>query len=96
MIIQTVLNYLEYLGGKIMNRNEIIGTVIGQFLGYAAQGFIYSRIAKAMNPQTGIIVKIVSRYGIRLIKYTVKYYVRTDFTSEIIFSDAIDATFFAY
>ena len=28
-----------------MNRNEIIGAVIGKTLGYAVQGFVYSEIA---------------------------------------------------
>lgn len=78
-----------------MNRNEVIGTVIGKTLGYALQGFVYSEIASAINPQSVFLIRIGTKYGIRLIKYTSKNYVRTDFKSETIFSDAIDASFFA-
>ncbi len=78
-----------------MNRNEIIGTIIGKTLGYAVQGVVYCQIAEAMNPQSGILVKAGTKYGIKLINYTSKNYLRTDFKSETIFSDAIDASFFA-
>ena len=78
-----------------MNRNKIIGTVIGKTLGYAVQGFVYSEIASTLNPQSVIVIKTGTRYGIKLIKYTSKNCVRTDFKSETIFSDAIDASFFA-
>ena len=78
-----------------MNRNEIIGTIIGKTLGYAVQGYVYSEIANAINPQSVVLIKTGTKYGIRLIKYTSKNYVRTDFKSETIFSDAIDASFFA-
>ena len=78
-----------------MNRNQIIGTVIGKTLGYAVQGFVYSEIANAINPQSVLLIKTGTKYGTRLIKQTSKNYVRTDFKSETIFSDAIDASFFA-
>jgi hypothetical protein len=78
-----------------MNRNELIGTLIGKTLGYAVQGFIYSEIATVLDPQSVFLIKAGTKYGIRLIKYTSKNYVRTDFKSETIFSDAIDASFFA-
>ena len=78
-----------------MNRNEIIGTVIGKTLGYMVQGVVYCKIAEALNPQSVILIKTGTKYGINLIKYTSKNYVRTDFKSETIFSDAIDASFFA-
>jgi len=78
-----------------MNRNEIIGTVIGKTLGYVIQGFVYCEIADAINPQSVVLIKTGTRYVIKLIKYTSKNYVRTDFKSETIFSDAIDASFFA-
>ena len=78
-----------------MNRNEIIGTIIGKTLGYAVQGYVYSEIANAINPQSVVLIKTGTKYGIRLIKYASKNYVRTDFKSETIFSDAIDASFFA-
>ena len=76
-----------------MNRNEIIGNIIGKTLGYAVQGFVYSEIATAINPQSAMLIKAGTKYGIRLIKYTSKNYIRTDFKSETIFSDAIDASF---
>ena len=78
-----------------MNRNQIIGTIIGTTLGYAAQGFVYSKIATAINPQTALLMKTGAKYGIRVLRYTSKTYLRTDFKSETIFSDAIDASFFA-
>ena len=78
-----------------MNRNEIIGTVIGKTLGYVVQGFVYSEVANAISPQSVILIKTGTKYGIRLIKYTSRNYVRTDFKSETIFSDAVDASFFA-
>lgn len=79
-----------------MNRNEIIGTVIGKTLGYMVQGFVQSELANVLNPQSVILIKTGTRYGIKLIKYTSKNYVRTDFAAETIFSDAIDTSFFAY
>ena len=79
-----------------MNRNEIIGTVIGKTLGYVVQGFVYSELANVLNPQSVILIKTGTRYGIKLINYTSKNYVRTDFTGETIFSDAVDTSFFAY
>lgn len=78
-----------------MNRNEVIGTVIGKTLGYAVQGFVYSEMATALNPQSVLLVKAGTKYSIKLIKYTSKNFVRTDFKSETIFADAIDASFFA-
>ena len=78
-----------------MNRNEIIGTAIGKTLGYALQGLVYSEIAHAFNPQTVFLLRTSTKYGIKLINYASKNYVRTDFKSETIFSDAIDASFFA-
>jgi hypothetical protein len=80
----------------MMNRNEVIGTLIAKTLGYAAQGLVYSKIAEGLNPQSAILLKTGTQYGIKLIKWTSKNYVRTDFKSETIFSDAIDASFFAY
>ena len=48
-----------------MNRNEIIGTVIGKTLGYAVQGFVYSEVANAINPKSVILIKTGTKYGIR-------------------------------
>ena len=78
-----------------MNKNQLSGTVIGKTLGYAVQGFLYSEIANAINLQSVVLIKTSTKYGIRLIKYTSKNYVRADFRSETVFSDAIDANFFA-
>lgn len=78
-----------------MNRNELIGNLIGTTLGYAVQGIAFYKIAESINPQNAILVRTSVTYGIKLVKYTSKNYVRTDFNSETIFSDAIDASFFA-
>ena len=37
-----------------MNRNEIIGTILGKTLGYAVQGFLYAEAAQVINPQSVI------------------------------------------
>lgn len=78
-----------------MNRNELIGTIIGKTLGYAVQGFAYSEAASFVGPTNVVLMRAGLRYGIKLIKYTSKNFVRTDFKSETIFSDAVDASFFA-
>lgn len=78
-----------------MNRNEIIGSFIGKTLGYAAQGVVYSRLAQAITPENVILLKVGTKYGMKLVNFTCKNYVRTDFKSETIFSDAIDASFLA-
>ena len=78
-----------------MNRNEIIGTLIGKTLGYAVQGIVYSEIASALNPQSVILIRTGAKYGSKILQYTAKNYIRTDFKTETIFSDAIDASFFA-
>jgi hypothetical protein len=78
-----------------MNRNEIIGTFIGKTLGYLVQGVAYAKIAEVANPQSVIFIKVGTKYGSKILQYTAKNYVRTDFKSETIFSDAIDASFFA-
>ena len=77
-----------------MNRNEIIDTIIDKTLGYTVQGFVYSKVVNAINPQSLILIRNGTKYGIILIKYVSNKYVRTDFKSAIIFSDAIDASFF--
>ena len=76
-----------------MNRNEIIGSMIGKTLGYGVQCMICTEIG--MNPRTYILIKRATKYGVRLIKYTSKNYARIDFKTETIFSDSIDASFFA-
>ena len=74
-----------------MNRNEMIGTFIGTTLGYAVQGVVYGKMVQELNPSSVVLIRI----GAKIIQYTAKNYVRTDFKSETIFSDAIDASFFA-
>ena len=78
-----------------MNRNEAIGTFIGTTLGYAVQGVILSKLLRLTNIRSGFMVKILIKWCFRLVKYISKIYVRTDFRSETIFSEAIDASFFA-
>ena len=78
-----------------MNRNELIGTVIGKAVGYTVQGFAYYKVAEALNPPCAILIKTGTKYGVKMLKYTSKNYARTDFRKETIFSDAIDASFFA-
>ena len=78
-----------------MNRNQMIGTVIGTVLGYACQGVMYSKIAKLTNIRSAVLIKIFIKYLVKLIMYSSKSYVRTDFRSDTIFSDAVDASFFA-
>ena len=78
-----------------MNRNQMIGTVIGKTLGYAVQGIVYSKIAEALNPESVIVIRTGLKYSSKILRYTAKNYVRTDYKNETIFSDAIDASFFA-
>ena len=75
-----------------MNRNERIGTIIGTILGYAVQGFVYARI---IHPKTIVLIKTTAKTSAKVINYTSKKYVRTDYTPETILSDAIDASFWA-
>lgn len=63
-------------------------------MGYAVQVVAYAKIAEALNPQNVILIRTGAKYGSKIIQYTVKNYVRTDFKTEIIFSDAINASFF--
>lgn len=74
-------------------QNKIIGTVIGKALGYGVQGLVYSKIAQQINPQSVIILKVATRYGVKVVKYVSKNYIRTDFDPETVFSDAIEASF---
>ena len=78
-----------------MGRNEIIGTILGKILAYTTQGIVYSYIARLLNFKSIFILRMGGKYLIQLVLYTSRNYVRTDFTSETIFSDAIDASFSA-
>ena len=64
-----------------MNRNEIIGTLIGKILGYAVQGFVYSRI---IHPKTVFLIKTTAKTSAKLINYSSKKYVRTDYKPKTI------------
>lgn len=78
--------------------NVRIGTAIGTTLGFAVQGVIYARVAdviSAPRAPSALLVRCGVKYGVKLVKFTCKNYVRTDFSSETIFSDAIDASFSA-
>lgn len=77
------------------NRNKVIGLFIGKTLGYTTQSFMYCKIANVLNPESAILIKTGTKYGIRLLKHASKNYARRDFSTEKIFSDAIDASFFA-
>ena len=74
-----------------MNRNELIGTVIGKGLAYTVKTVGVLKLSQVISPQGVIILK----GGIKIINYASTNYVRTDFSSESIFSDAIDGSFFA-
>lgn len=74
-----------------MNRNKLIGTVIGKGLAYTVKGVTVLKLSQLINPQDVILIKD----GSKIINYASKNYVRTYFSSEKIFSDAIDANFFA-
>jgi hypothetical protein len=78
-----------------MDRNQMIGTFIGKTLGYAVQGIAFTKIAKVLNPQSVVLIKTGAKYGSKIIQYTAKNYIRTDLKTETIFSDAINASFFA-
>ena len=74
-----------------MNRNELIGTIIGKGLAYTVKGVGVLKLSQVIGPQGVILLK----GGSKIINYASKNYVRTDFSSEKIFSDAIDGIFFA-
>ena len=72
-----------------------IGTFIWKTLGYAVQFFVLYEIFNVTNPKNILLIKSGTKFGIKLIKSTSKNYARTVFKSDTIFSDAIDASFFA-
>lgn len=78
-----------------MTRNEIIGVLIGKGLAYSVKGLAYLKLAQGISPQGAILIKGGTTYGSRIVGYISKTYIRTDFRTEIIFSDAVDAIFFA-
>lgn len=59
------------------------------------QGVAYVKLAQALNPQSVILIISGVRYSIKIVNYASKKYIRNNFRSEIIFSDAVDATFFS-
>ena len=78
-----------------MNRNKIIGTVIVATLGHSVQGFRAYKIIKSTDSKKVLILFKGTKYVIRFFNSTSNKYGRTDFRSETIVSDAIDASFFA-
>ncbi len=80
----------------MINRNKLIGETIGKTAGYAVQCFAYSKLATLVGPQVAIGVRFSAKYGGKALKYIANENKRTDFQSETIFSDAMDATFDAY
>ena len=78
-----------------MDRNELIGTIIGKTVGYAVQEYVYFEIAWVLNPGNVILIKTTSKYAVRVLKYTSKNYARIDYRPETIFSDAVNASFSA-
>ena len=70
-----------------MNRNKLIG----KGLAYTVKGVACLKLTQVISPQGIILVKC----GSKIINYASKNYVRTDFSCEKIFSDAIDGSFFA-
>jgi hypothetical protein len=81
----------------VKKRNLIIGKIIGRFFAYALKGLIYEKAAIFLNAHTSyfIYLRVILRQLFRLIRFTSENYLRTDFSAEVIFSDAIDAVFFA-
>lgn len=53
-----------------MNRNEVLRIAIRKTLSYAVQGFVYSKTASAINPQSAMVIKTASKYGTKLIRLT--------------------------
>jgi len=79
----------------VVNQNELIGAIIGKTMGYAFQGWVFSEASRVFSPTTVLMVKSGVRCGSRIINYTAKNYRRIDFSDETIFSDAVEASFFA-
>jgi hypothetical protein len=79
----------------MVNRNKVIGIVIGKGLGYAVQFGVYCKLVEVTSPATFFLIKNGTKYGVKFMNSTAKNYIRTDFRSETIFSEAIDASFFA-
>lgn len=79
-----------------MNRNQLIGKIIGTTVGYGLQAVVVYKISQTVPGPSLILLKSGTKYLVKLVKYTSKNYSRTDFQSEAIFSDAIDASLEAF
>jgi len=73
-----------------MVNNAMIGKYIGQALGFGVQGYAVYKLYN-VAPRSFVVARVSIKYGRKIVKYAVTNYKRTDFRSEIIFSDAIDA-----
>jgi hypothetical protein len=73
-----------------MVNNEIIGRCIGQALGFGIQGYALYQVYN-VTPRSFLVARVSIKYGRKVLKYAATNYKRTDFRSEIIFSDAIEA-----
>lgn len=76
-------------------RNKLIGIILGKRLGYVTQVIFVSSIAELINLRTAMLVEKSLKHSGKIIQVITKHYAREDFRSETIFSDAIDASFFA-
>ena len=65
--------------------------VISKGLAYILKSAAVLKLSQLLSPQGIILIKGASI----IVNYASKNYVRTDFNSEKIFSDAINASFFA-
>lgn len=68
-----------------MNRNEVLKMAIRRTLGYAVQGFVYSKIASAIKPQSAMVIKTTSKYGTKLIRITFEQILKAKQSSRMLF-----------
>jgi hypothetical protein len=75
-----------------MNRNELIGRAIGTTVAIGVQAGALCIV----SPKSMIALKIAFKGTKKIIDYACTNHLRTDFSSQAIFSDAIDAVYSAY
>lgn len=84
-------------------KSEIIGYRIGKIVRYSFQTVILYRVVDYLYPPSTLIlkegirqgIKQTAKYSVKGIRYVSRNYTRKDYLSETIFSDAVDASFFA-